>query len=68
MNNYEQQMKNIFNIGNFPDYPSTGNPQKDAKEFAEQFQKVSMLRNDPVYYSGQSTGVVMPDFLSHQCK
>lgn len=66
MDQYTEQMREVFNIEKFPDYPQTGNPNKDAAQFAHGFQQVTLLRNDPVYYSSDSSGADKPEFLSNQ--
>lgn len=65
---YEKEMREFFKINEFPAYPDTGNAQKDATQFAGTFQQVTLLRNDPVYYSNNATGTSKPDFLLPQHK
>ncbi|WP_044408382.1 hypothetical protein [Thiomicrospira microaerophila] len=66
--NYAEQMKNVFKIADFPAYPSTGNPAKDAEMFAGQFRQVTVLRSDPVYYTDHAAGVSEPSFFSRDKK
>jgi hypothetical protein len=62
-NDFETQMREVFGINSFPNYPSTGNRQNDAIDFAGQFKKVSVLRNDVVYYTQNTSSAEVPSYL-----
>lgn len=63
MKDYAEQMKTIFGITDYPEYPETETENQNAVQFAEQFHEVTLLRNDPVFYTTNTSDYQQPNYL-----